>query len=78
MSQLRTLRGSAFDRIFIDAMVAEHRQLLLILTQNATSPKTDALKAHATAMERTVTLHLNRAKAIQKRLATAAAADPTP
>ena len=78
MSQLRTLRGSALDRIFIDAMVAEHQQLLLILTQNAASPKTEALKAHAAAMERTVTQHLNRAKEIQKRLAAAAAADPTP
>lgn len=72
MTQLRDATGEAFDRAYMDAMIAGHQDVLNSLQKNAGSATLAPLASHLASVEKVVTEHLSRAKEVQQKLPSAA------
>ncbi len=71
LETLRGATGAAFDRLFIDAMVAGHEEFLGVLKRAA--PSAEPLKKDVETLQPVVSDHLQRAKSLQETLAARAA-----
>ena len=66
--RLSKLSGAAFDRAYIDAMVAGHREVLGVMKAEAESGADPELKAFASKASSTVQAHLTHALDVQKEI----------
>ncbi|HYW50844.1 MAG TPA: DUF4142 domain-containing protein [Gemmatimonadaceae bacterium] len=68
MTQLQTVSGAEFDKVYIESQLAAHTQVLDILRQNQSQLTNADVKAHVTAVQTAVEKHLQRAKEIQRKI----------
>ncbi|MBC7841621.1 MAG: DUF4142 domain-containing protein [Gemmatimonadaceae bacterium] len=76
MTQLRDATGDAFDRVYMDAMVAGHQDVLVKLEMHAGGASLAPVTSHLAAVQKAVTDHLARAKEVQLKLSAVAATQP--
>lgn len=76
MDALRAASGDAFDRAYVDAMIAGHQDFLPTLQTKSGAANNDAVKQHLSAVEKVVADHLARAQAIQSQLTALGSSKP--
>lgn len=71
LKSMASLKGTDFEKAYIDAMVQGHTDALQLLdTQLIPSAKSDALKTHLTDTRNHVAMHLEQGKRLQQSQAT--------
>lgn len=68
ISQLRVATGTTFDRQYLAAQLAGHRQVLDLLRANEPRLQNPTIRQHATAMAVAVEKHLARARELQTKM----------
>ena len=77
MRTLRSTSGSAFDRVYIDAQIREHQQLLTMLdSQLIPSAEELGLRAQLERVRDTGAMHLSHALSVRARLVGGSEAPP--
>ncbi len=66
MTKLKAMKGTDFDRAYIDAMVADHEKDIKKVTDAIGTVADPDLKAHLTATKPVLEHHLDNAKSLQK------------
>lgn len=69
VTQLKSLKGQAFDKAYVDAMVKGHRNVLNQLDTLIANAQNPELQQFLTATRETVKQHLKMAEETQKKLA---------
>lgn len=78
LSRLKNEKGKDFDKSYIDQQVKAHQDVLAVVdNQLLPSAKNADVKAHVTEIRRTVSDHVQKAEAIQKKLGGTASLDAT-
>lgn len=67
-TELQKLRGSAFDRAYMQAQVEDHKKVIQMLEYQASAGKDPQLKAFATETLPTTRHHLDMAQSLQTRV----------
>jgi putative membrane protein len=68
VDKLNALSGSAFDKAYVDAMVAAHKKDDALFSKEASSGQDAELKAFAAKTDETVKMHLKMIEDIQSKM----------
>lgn len=67
LAKLAALEGDAYETAYVDAMVKGHTEALAMLDERLIpSARDEAIKAHLTATREHISMHLQKAKALQE------------